>query len=221
MNHTQQSSVEVQIFGPSFSNFVRSVMLMCEEHNVSYSTGFELDNQSIEFKSKEHFAIHPYGKLPVIKHKTLTLAETSSICRYIQNQFSTADDSQQCLSLAARIDAFSAIASIYIDKAIIRDYLLEFAFPKGEDGSIRFDVATLAMPAVKDALSVIEKELNQDGVLNQPVMTVADAIVAPMLHYVSTLPEQFNVLPEFSLVTSYLQTLMERPSCQKILVAKS
>jgi len=210
----------VQIYGPSFSNFVRSAMLICEENGVSYNVGFEIDGRPVEFKSEAHLALHPYGKLPVLIHDDFILPETAAICRYIQTNLSSKETSELSAKQLARLDAFSALASIYLDKAIIRDYIIEFAFPKGENGDVRLDVVKQAQSGVRAALSVIEQELAKNELLNTQNFTLADALVAPMIHYISTLPSPFNLLEEFPVVNNYLTQLMTRASCKKVLIAK-
>ena len=209
---------QVQIYGPSFSNFVRTLMLLCEEHNIIYSTGFELDEEKIEFKGEKHFALHPFAKLPVLKHGDFILPETASIARYLLKTFvKTGNDTS--IEQEAKIDAFSALASLYIDKAIVRDYILEFAFPKGEQGEVRLSVAKEAQSQVNEALSVISQTLADDNILNGKQLTIADMLLAPMLHYLSCLPKEFNLLPQHPKVEQYLTSLMARASCQKVLVA--
>jgi len=215
----------LQIYGPSFSNFVRSVMILCEENSLDYQTGYDSSGEFIEFKSEAHFALHPYGKLPVLTHGELVLPETASICRYIENLTAFKGGKSFTPQQVARIDAFSAITSIYLDKAIMRDYILEFAFPKGEDGKIRFDVATVAQAEVHKALDIIRGELtNSDTLLSgkeeSPQLTVADALIAPMLHYISTLPAGFNLLTEYPELELYLANTMKRASCNKVLISK-
>lgn len=217
---TALNNKQVEIFGPSFSNFVRSIMLLCEEYEIEYTTGLEFSGETVEFKSEQHLQLHPYGKLPVLKHGELILTETASICRYIQTTFDGHLPSKFPIHQLARIDAFSAIVSIYIDKALIRDYLLEFAFPKGEAGEVRLDVAKEMQGAARVALSVIEGELLQGDALNNIHLSVADVLIAPMLHYISTLPASFNLLTEFPHTNQYLSQLMMRDSFNKVLVSK-
>lgn len=221
-NHSPANSQEhkqVEIFGPSFSSFVRSLMLLCEENNIEYTTGFDFAGETIEFKSEQHFKLHPFGKFPVIKHQGLVLTETASICRYIESTF--IDNSKTHFSPlhSARIDAFSAMVSIYIDKALVRDYLLEFAFPKGEQGEVRIDVVKDMQKPAREALMVIENELLQGDTLNNEHLSIADVLVAPMLHYISALPTPFNLIGEFPKISKYLQRLMGRDSFKKVLVA--
>lgn len=66
----------VHIYGPSFSNFVRTVMLVCEEKQISYTTGFEVNGSEIKYKSEQHFNLHPFGKFPVLLSDELILPET-------------------------------------------------------------------------------------------------------------------------------------------------
>ncbi len=217
--HTPKA-VDVQIYGPSFSNFVRTIMLICEENHISYTTGFTLDGQTVPFKSAQHFALHPCGKFPILKDDNVVLPETASICRYLKATFDQDEINRFSVQQLARIDAFSALASIYLDQAIIRDYMLEFAFPKGENGTVRFDVVEQAQPALRKALKIVEDELLQGDILNGETLTVADALLAPMLHYVTTLPTGFNLLVEFPQLEKYFAQLMTRKSCQKVLVSK-
>lgn len=209
---------KIEIFGPSFSNFVRSIMLLCEEKNIEYTTGLNFAGETIDFKSEQHYQLHPFGKLPVIKHNSLILSETSSICRYIQTTFSENSVSLFSAEQSARIDAFSAIISIYIDKALVRDYLLEFAFPKGEQGEVRLDAVEAMKKPAREALQVIENELLQGDTLNNQNLSIADVLVAPMLHYLSTLPSSFNLITEFPQAQAYLLDLMKRASFKKVLL---
>jgi glutathione S-transferase len=205
---------QVHIYGPSFSNFVRTVMLACEENDINYTTGFEVDGEEIVFKSEQHFSLHPFGKLPVLLEGDFALPETASICRYLDagNKYQPVN-----LKMAAKHDAFCALISIDIDKALIRDYLLEFAFPKGDNQQVRVDVVTKAIPEVSKALEVIAKQLQQPGIIDGEQLTIADMLLAPMLAYLSGLPEAFNLLPNYPSVQAYLAKLMNKPSCQKVL----
>ncbi|MDG1753000.1 MAG: glutathione S-transferase family protein [Thalassotalea sp.] len=214
-----QENRQIEIFGPSFSNFVRSIMLLCEEKNIEYTTGLNFAGETIDFKSEQHFNLHPFGKFPIIKHQTLILSETASICRYIQSTF--VDNASALFSpqQSARIDAFSAIISIYIDKALVRDYLLEFAFPKGDKGEVRFDVVKEMQKPALEALMSIENELTHSDTLNNEHLSIADVLIAPILHYVSVLPSPFNLVVDFPNIQDYLLRLMRRESFKKVLVA--
>lgn len=209
----------VHIYGPRFSNFVRSVMLVCEEKQLAYTVGFEVDGSNVDFKGEQHLKWHPYGKIPVLLEGKLAIPETASICRYLDEDGQL--QPQQNNQVHAQHDALCALISINIDKALVRDYLLEFAFPKGENNSIRFDVVKEAQPKAAATIAIIEKILQEETALTSKEFTIADALLAPMLHYISCLPAGFDLIADYPNVGQYLTNIMTRPSCQKVLTAKA
>jgi len=212
----------IHIYGPTFSNFVRTVMLVCEELNITYSAGFEVNGENIAFKGEQHLKWHPFGKIPVLlenrsQQSELILPETASICRYLDAEKAL----QPSNSLGyAQHDALCALISIDIDKILVREYLLEFAFPKGEGNSVRFDIVNDKRPKVIATLATLESMLDAESSLSAEQFTIADALFVPMLHYISCLPAGYNLLPDFPKLEQYLAKLMTRESCKKILLAK-
>jgi len=212
----------IHIYGPTFSNFVRSVMIVCEERAIPYTVGFEVDGQELPFKGEQHLRLHPFGKIPVLienkaQQQTFTLPETASICRYLDIDNILQPENAQA---HAHHDALCAHISIDIDKVLLREYLMEFAFPKGENNSVRFDVVAKVQPKVATTLAILERIVNEDSALSSEQFTIADALLAPMLHYISCLPADYNLLPDYPALEQYLAKLMTRASCKKVLVAK-
>jgi len=211
------TSKTTHIYGPSFSNFVRTVMLVCEEKKIPYTVGIEVNGETIGFKSERHLELHPFGKMPILIQDQLILPETSSICRYLDNDREL--QPHDSIEYAAH-DALCALISIDIDKVLLRDYLLEFAFPQGENGTVRVDVVNQVKPKVISMLTTIDKILHNKTALSTDTFTIADALLAPMLHYISCLPTDYNLLTGFPNLTRYLDKLMTRASCQKVLIKK-
>ncbi|MBY4675701.1 glutathione S-transferase family protein [Marinobacterium arenosum] len=213
-------STEVQIYGPAFSSFVRTVMLCCEEKGIDYSLGFELDGEAIEFHSEAHYRIHPWGKLPVLSHQGRRLYETAAICRYLDANFGgpalqPADPYQRAL-----VDQWSAAISGYVDQALVRRYLLEFAFPKGEDGSVRMERVAEAQPEVENTLAILTTQLADQPYICGDRLTIADLLLLPMLDYLAGLPHGETLIAADSPLAAYLARLRERPSAQKVLAKR-
>jgi len=211
----------VHILGPQFSSFVRTVQLCCEEKGISYTLGLAPDGQEIGFKSPEHFALHPFGKIPVLIDGDRVLCETASICRYLEAEFEgqalLPEDGYQ----RALVDQWCALLSLYVDKAIVRDYLLEFVFPKGEGGSVRMDKVAEAQPAVLDMLVLVEKQLGEKSFLLGEQLTLADLVIAPQLDYLARLPQAAELIKPGSALAAYVERLRQRASGQKVLVEVS
>ena len=153
------------------------------------------------------------------------MPETASICRYLDTHFNEHSEIQLQPNNPegkAYHDSLCAIISIDIDKALMRDYLLEFAFPKGEGGNIRFEEVKKSQPQVAKALNVISTQLEKHkALLAGEHFTIADALLAPMLAYLASLPAGYNLLSDYPNIGKYLSKLMVRPSCRKVLQTKS
>jgi glutathione S-transferase len=211
--------VEVQILGPQFSNFVRSVQLCCEEKSVPYQLGMQLDGSEVVFKSDQHLALHPFGKVPALKHGERTLIETATICRYIDSAFDGMSLQPEDLYQRALVDQWSHIIAGYIDQALVREYLLEFAFPKGEGGSIRMEKVAEQQPNVINMIRLLEKQIADNAFICGEQYTIADALLTPMLDYLEGLPHSAVLLPPESQLHAYLQRMRQRESGKKVLVS--
>ncbi|MBA4502587.1 glutathione S-transferase family protein [Marinobacterium marinum] len=206
----------VYIFAPTFSSFARSVMLCCEEKGIPYTCGMAPSGTEISSKSPEHLAIHPYGKLPALLHDGQILLETSTICRYLDARFEgpalqPADPLER-----ARVDERSAEIALYIDQALLRDIVLEFAFPKGADGQVRLDQVQKKLPAARFALMRVRKLLADNLFIGGRHYSMADALLTPILDYIDKLPLG-NELLGSGVVKEYLERMRQRPSGQKVL----
>ncbi len=211
-------SAQVHILGPQFSTFVRSVMLCCEEQGVSYSHGYTIDGREIESKGEEHLKLHPFGKLPVLIHGERKLYETAVICRYLDAEFDGPALQPVGTYARALVDQWSAVISLYIDQAIVRQYLLEFAFPKGENGKVRRDKVAEAQPFVIKMLQMLEAKLGSATFLCGDNYTIADALVSPMLDYLANLPHAAKLLEPYSGITGYIERMRKRESGLKVLM---
>src|SRR5580692_6258361 len=72
---------ELEIIGAPQSNFVRTVRMACAEKSVPYTLNGVFPH------APEVDAIHPFGKIPVMRHGEVALAETKAICSYVDLAF--------------------------------------------------------------------------------------------------------------------------------------
>src|SRR5215510_5839888 len=72
---------ELQIIGAPQSNYVCVVRIACLEKGVPYTLAPAIPH------SPEVDAIHPFGKIPVMRHGDVTLSESRAICFYIDHSF--------------------------------------------------------------------------------------------------------------------------------------
>jgi glutathione S-transferase len=212
--------MSVYIYGPQFSNFVRSLQWVCEEKGIAYDIGFAPGGRAVEFKGAEHGQWHPYHKIPVLLHEGRALVETAAICRYLDENFAGPKLSPADAQARADVDSWCQLTSLYIDKAIVRDFLLELVFPKGEDGKPRAEVLEAAKPAAQAAVQIMADKLAGAPYFGGESPSLLDAIAAPILCYVAGLKGPYALLPEASALFAYAARMQARPSGQKVFVAK-
>ena len=155
----------IKIYGPSFSTFVRSVMMACELKGLAYEVTTEVNGEEVGFHTAGHKAIHPFTKFPVLLTDQGPIAETVAFAQ-------------------AQVEQWSGISGIYVDFKIVRKVLLEFIFPQGEDGSVRMDKVEAALPGVEHGLAVVADQLAEQPYLCGNEITAADLILIPIIDYI-------------------------------------
>ncbi|XKE45253.1 glutathione S-transferase family protein [Halomonas organivorans] len=212
-------SASVHIVGPQFSTFVRSVQLCCEEKGIPYTLGAEVDGRPVALHSPEHYALHPFGKVPILLHGERRLIETPTICRYLDGAFDGPALQPEAPWSRARVDQWTGVLAGYVDQALVRRYLLEFVFPKGEGGAVRQDAVAAAQPELARVLGLLEGQLAEGDYLVGDDFTIADAIAAPMLDYLLGLAAAEAFLAETPRLVAYIRRLQARPAATRVLVA--
>src|SRR5436190_24254094 len=71
----------LEIIGAPQSNYVWAVRMVCEEKGVPYEHRPERPH------TPDVDAIHPFGKIPVMRHGDVTLCESKAIATYIDRMF--------------------------------------------------------------------------------------------------------------------------------------
>lgn len=209
----------VHILGPQFSTFVRSVQYCCEEKGIAYTLGMVADGEPVALRSPAHLALHPFGKIPVLLHGERRLYESVAICRYLDATFDGPALQPEDTWQRAQVDQWCAVLAGYVDRALVRRYLLEFVFPKGAEGRVREAEVAAATPEVGRMLALLEAQLDDRAYLLGERLTLADTLLAPMLDYLANLPQAAPLLAPHPALVAYLERLRERPAGRRVLVA--
>ncbi len=197
--------MSLQIIGIPQSSFVRVVRMVAHEKGVDYELMPAMPH------SDEVNAIHPLGKVPVMRHDHVELAESEVISRYIDDTFDGPALMPADPLAAAKVDQWISIITTAIDLTMIRHYVLEYLFNKDEDGNVvrnRIDDSVEKMPAQFAALN----KAVAPGYLGSDAFTVADCFIAPILAYVSMFPEGQAQLESSTALKDYFARISERDS---------
>ncbi|MGC1386624.1 MAG: glutathione S-transferase family protein [Steroidobacteraceae bacterium] len=178
---------ELEIIGVPQSNFVRTVRIACEEKQVPYRLTPGVP------RSPEVNAIHPLGKIPVMRHDGFTLCESKAIATYIDRVFPGPrlfpDDPMRC----AKIEQWVSIANTVIIPAM-NAYLRCYFFPKGAGGGPDRAIIDKTLPGVRVQMDVCNRAVAQTGHLVGADFSYADMNLLPVLAYLQECPESGEIL---------------------------
>jgi len=171
------------IYGPPQSTYVRSTRMACVEKGIDYRV------EPIEFGGELHMEMHPFGKIPVMRHGDFRLYETSAICRYVDQGFDGPPLMPADPQAAALAEQFVSCFSCYLYDDLIRRYVLQYIFPKGDDGQPDRWVIDAALQDIRRDLAVLDAAYGERTWLAGEALSIPDLLVAPPLHYVAQMPE--------------------------------
>ena len=196
---------DLEIVGAPLSNFVWTTRIAAEEKGVPYKL------VPVGPHSPEASAIHPWGKIPVLRHEGFNLCESRAITTYIDRAFPGRALVPDNARDAARVEQWASLLMTTIDKAIIRDYVIPYVFPGTPDGKPDRARIDAALPALTKAIEVLEAGMDNwvGG------FTVADCYLVPLVYYAKAMPEGGELLKSAPKLTAWLDAAMARPSASR------
>lgn len=215
------------LYGPDFSYYLRAMRILMQFKGLSYSVTNAPFAQKITYFSDEHEHLHPFRKLPVLIHGDYVLPETMAIAHYI-NAFDGPNFLLDTPRSQASAIAMASHVSNDVHMHLIKNVVLEFAFPKGPDNSIRLDKIKENLVHAHHCLEWISKTLVEgnpdagstpDMFIFGQQFTLADAYLIPMLDYLDQLPEPFNLTAKHEIILKYLAFHRAQAYCEGILGA--
>ena len=196
---------ELEIIGVPFSNFVWAVRACCVAKGVEYRLNPALPH------SPEVKAIHPFGKIPVLRHGEVTLFETRAMIGYIDAVFpGPALLPREAVAMAAA-ESWMSLLTTTIDQVCMRQYVVQYAFPSGPDGKPDRARIDAAVPQLQRQLRWLDGQLGEGFALPMGFSAV-DAVLVPILHYVAGRAEGAAALAERPRVAAYLERLLAHPA---------
>ena len=203
------STMKPEIIGSIRSSYTRVVCMVCEEKGIDYVLS------ETPIGAPALLAIHPFGKMPVLRHGDFELCESKAIATYLDRVFPVPQLIPPDPRLAALTEQWVSLVNSVVDGTMIRTYLFAYIFPKAPGG--KPDQATIdaVMPALRRQFEVLDKAVAKTGHLVGDQYTLADINLMPILFYVRGLPEARELFDASANLTGYYAHHSARPSFQR------
>jgi len=195
---------ELQIIGGPQSNYVRVVRIACAEKGVPYTLVPVMPH------TPEVDAIHPFGKIPAMRHGEVTLFESRAILYYIDHAFPGAPLAPRDAVGGAQVEQWISAVNTTIDPVLLRQYGVAYFFPGTPDGSPNRAAIDAVLPKLEPHFALLDRAVARSGYLVGDGLTLADMNLLPLLYYMSKLPESGEMLRAKPNLAGYVERLLAR-----------
>jgi glutathione S-transferase len=185
--------------------------MACAEKGVPYTLVPSMPHTA------EIDAIHPFGKIPVMRHGDATLCESRAICLYIERAFAGPPLVPQDALAAARVEQWISLLNTHIAPVCLLQYLVGYFFPATADGAPDRALIDAALPTMRGQFAVLDDAVARTGYLVGDDFTLADIALLPLLHYLHKLPEGSALLRQSRHLQRYFNHCCRRPSFRQTL----
>ena len=204
---SQGMAATLTLLGDPRSSYTRTVRMALAEKNVAYTM------QSCPPYSPDILAVHPFGRIPALRDGGVDIWETAAILNYLDECF----DSGVSLrpdSIMGRTRCAQWISAVnsYLYDTMIRRYLLQILFPRGDTGKPDRSVIETALAEMPAQLAALDMAYSSHDYIAGASLSAADLFVAPVLAGLQSMPEGGQLIANYPNVLRSQNVIRERPS---------
>jgi glutathione S-transferase len=204
------------VYGFPRSTFVHIVRLILTHKQVPY-TFHDLEP---DMGKPAHLQLHPFNRVPILRHDDFTVYETSAIAPYLDDAFPAPALTPQGIRERARMNQWISAVNSYVYPYMIYHVTHErLVFPQLGIASDEKVVAH-ALPKVELALRVIDEELAHGPYLLGADLTLADFYLLPSTYAFSLTEEGKAMYPKFPAFCRWRERMERLPAVEKFRAAQ-
>ena len=200
------SAATLTLYGDPRSSYVRTVRMALAEKRRAYAY------EPVPPHSEVVLKMNPFGRVPVFTDGDFTLYETAAIVRYIDDCFADPPLVPRSASDRARMEQWISLINSHCYDAMVRRYVLQYVFPKGDGGAPDRKCIDAALPDMRKLLQALDGAYGTRDTLAGDAITIADLLLAPIVFYLNLFPEGQAMVAEMRNVTRAHQAIAKRDS---------
>ena len=203
---------DVVVLGFPRSTFVHIARLVLTHKQVPYT----FRDLEPEMGSATHLALHPFDRVPILRHGDFTLYETSAIAAYVDEAFDGPALQPKDIRARARMNQWiSSVNSYYYPYMIYHVTHERLVFP--QLGIVSDEkVVAHALPKVERGLEVMEKALAHGGnYLLGDELTLADFFMLPSTYAFGLTEEGKAMYPRYPAFSQWRERMEALPTVKR------
>ena len=203
---------EFIVYSVPGSPFGRAVLATLGEKAASYRL---LPVVPGTFRSPEHLARHPFGRVPVLEHDGFGLYESQAILRYLDRVLPTPALTPGDSRAAARMDQVMNVNDWYLFQGVAN--VIGFQRVVGPRlMGLKPDEAAIdaAMPKAHTVFTELARLLGEQPYFAGDAVSLADLLIAPQLAFLTQTPEWSVLGAPHANIVAWLARMEARPSFQ-------
>lgn len=177
------SAATLTLLGDARSTYTRTARMGLAEKGVAVTL------QGCSPQSPELLAVNPFGRIPAFRDGDFELYETSAILRYVDESFDGPALLPGTIAERARCEQWISATNAYFYDTMVRRYVLQYVFPRGQGGVPDAGVIAAAVKEMPAQLAVLDRACERSEYLAGAAVSLADLFIAPILAYVELMPE--------------------------------
>ncbi|MEW9920838.1 glutathione S-transferase family protein [Marimonas sp. MJW-29] len=167
-------------------------------------------------RGEAYTALHPFRKVPALRHGALSLFEALAIATYVDEAFDgPALRPEDPAARAVMMQWISATCD-YVYDAAIKRCVIERIVKPAVGGTTDEAVIAAALPDVGHALDVIDRALEGRAYLAGDAVSLADFFLAPIHVYLAATPEGQGMLPVRGNLQRWAERMADTPDFAQI-----
>ncbi|MCW2307233.1 glutathione S-transferase family protein [Rhodobium gokarnense] len=197
----RQMAETVILYGYRYSVYHRIARMALHEKGVSCDI-VDVDPFADDVPDT-YREIHPFGRVPALRHGAFTLYETAAITRYVDAAFDGPALTPTAPQAAARMAQVIAIIDSYGYWPLVRQVFAHRIFRPAEGAAGDEAEIAAGLEAAGPVLAALEAIAAEGLVLNGRDVTLADCQLAPMIAYFTMAEDGAAAMEPFPALTHW------------------
>lgn len=203
-------SARLTLFGMTGSVYTRVAQIVLAEKDLAHAFQ-EID--PFELPLPVAFAaLHPFGRVPVLKHGDFALYETQAITTYLDTAFSGDTLIPSDHRARARMIQVMSIVDNYGYWPLVRQVFVQRVWNPLDNLPVDQEALADGLDVSQKVLAALEAIAAEGHILTPGSFTRADAHLAPMIDYFGMAPEGADMLAKLPHLSEWWSVLKARPS---------